>query len=284
LNRACLAKDLVCDSTVVKTGGYLDPFTSLINHDCNANTWIIFERNELRVRALRDIPAGMELTNNYNVPQRNNHELHKKTLSKKWNIECNCAIGEKVPVGLTGELKSTVTKFELRPLNIKKSIEEQQEVKQAIEDMIKARVGYGTKPMETLHRHALWDQIDNGNITQALQTCLKIYYLILPALSPKPALHHRISAFILLVCLLDIDITPPQARLPQKVTDLLPNILFHLRAKLLSDTTKCFGEDSMIARFEKATFEIRLAISGPFVHALGSHVPLDESQVEREKL
>jgi hypothetical protein len=292
LNGACRAYDPVCDSTFVESGGYIDPFTSLINHDCNANTWVIFERNELRVRALRDIPAGTELTNDYNVPTLSDDDLHKKTLAKKWNIECNCAIDEKGPVGLTGELKSTVTKFKLSPLNKNKSLQEQQEVEQAIEDMIKAGFGYGTKPMEILQKHAMWDQIDNFNFTQALQTCLKIYYLILPAMSPKPVLHHRIPAFVLLVYLLDIDVidlvTPPQVasvmkRLPQKVSDLLPDILVHLRAKLLSDTTKCFGEDSMTARFEKEIFEDRLAMSGPSVPALGNYVPLGESRVERDR-
>jgi hypothetical protein len=69
---------------------------------------MIFEGNELRVRAIRDIPIGTELTND--------HESHKKTLPTNWNIGYNCALGEKGPVGPTGELLTTVIQLELKPL------------------------------------------------------------------------------------------------------------------------------------------------------------------------
>jgi hypothetical protein len=46
----------------------------------------------------------------------------------------------------------------------------------------------------------------NTNNTEALQTCLKIYYLILPATHPKPTLHHRMITFFVLVSLLDVNL------------------------------------------------------------------------------
>jgi hypothetical protein len=70
--------------------------------------------------------------------------------------------------------------------------------------------------------------------------------------------------------------------LPQTVTDLLPDILFHLMAKLVSDISKCFGEDSMTAGL-KMIFEDRLAKPDLFVPALGNYVPLGESQVEKDR-
>jgi len=158
--------------------------------------------------------------------------------------------------------------------------------------MKKAGFGYGTRPMEVLHKHVMVGQLANTNTAEALQTCLKIYYLILPATYPKPSLYHRMITFFVLVSLLDIkleDVTRinPDMKamkpLLQKVMDLLPDIRFHLRAKLVSDTSKCFGEDSMVARLEKAGFEDRVAKSDLFVPGLGSYVSLGEIQVEKDR-
>jgi hypothetical protein len=194
-----------------------------------------------------------------------------------------------VPVGPTGELKTRVTRFETHYLKMI-STQDQSKVEPAIEDMKKAGFGYGTRPMEVLHKHIVRGQIYNTNTAKALKICLKIYYLILPAECPKPPLHHRITIFFVLVSLLDIKLESvarinPAVRtlkpLPQKVMDLLPDILFHLKAKLVSDTAKCFGEDSVAARFEKTIFEDLLAKLGLFVPAVGIYVPLRESKVER---
>jgi hypothetical protein len=262
-------------------------------HDCNANTWTVFERNELRVRALRDIPADTELTEQYNVPKLGDDELHKTTLSAKWNIQCNCnAPGGKGPIGPTGELKARVTKLESDTLDMD-SIHEQRKVERAIEDMKKAGFGYSTRSMETLHGLAAKGQLCNTNTAEALKICLKIYYLILPAGNPKPVLQRRITVFFAIVSLLHhnkLDDEPesnPGVKalqpLPQKVMDLLTNILFHLKAKLVSDTTKCFGEDSMASRLEKASFEVIFTSLRLFVPTLRNYVPLRESQEERDK-
>jgi hypothetical protein len=69
----------------------------------------------------------------------------------------------------------------------------------------------------------------------------------------------------------------------QTVTDLLPDIHFRLRAKLVSDISKCFDEDSMAARLEEMIFEDRLAKPDIFVPALGNYVPLGVSQVEKDR-
>jgi hypothetical protein len=50
---------------VFEAGVTLEPFTSTIAHSCDPNSWIVFEGNKLRVRALRNIKPCEELTVSY---------------------------------------------------------------------------------------------------------------------------------------------------------------------------------------------------------------------------
>lgn len=46
----------------------LDPLASIMNHDCEPNPFVIYERNELRVRSQRPIASGEEITIAYVSP------------------------------------------------------------------------------------------------------------------------------------------------------------------------------------------------------------------------
>jgi hypothetical protein len=49
----------------IGVGYFLDAFISILRHSCNPNCVVIFERSRLRIRAIRDITAGEELTLHY---------------------------------------------------------------------------------------------------------------------------------------------------------------------------------------------------------------------------
>jgi SET and MYND domain-containing protein len=71
-------------------GRCLDVVGSLMNHSCDANAFVYHEGNELRVRSLKPIRAGEEITQNYGdddedvLPRRNR-------LQEKYFFLCECA-------------------------------------------------------------------------------------------------------------------------------------------------------------------------------------------------
>ncbi|KAF3767117.1 SET domain-containing protein [Cryphonectria parasitica EP155] len=74
----------------IQYGSFLDLVVSMINHSCDANAHVFFEGRELRCRALRDIPAGSEITVNYYPTPRLDVLLRRSTLKQYMFITCNC--------------------------------------------------------------------------------------------------------------------------------------------------------------------------------------------------
>ncbi|KUI68447.1 Histone-lysine N-methyltransferase SMYD3 [Cytospora mali] len=70
-------------------GTCLDLVVSLINHCCDENAHIFFEGRELRCRALKDIPAGSEITVCYQDDQQDVLQ-RRRTLKEQFCITCNC--------------------------------------------------------------------------------------------------------------------------------------------------------------------------------------------------
>ncbi|KAJ4387121.1 hypothetical protein N0V93_007709 [Gnomoniopsis smithogilvyi] len=73
-------------------GTFLDLLVSTINHSCDANTNTFFEGRELRCRAIKDIPAGTEITLNYYPTPRFDVLLRRSILDQHMYIKCNCQL------------------------------------------------------------------------------------------------------------------------------------------------------------------------------------------------
>jgi len=70
-------------------GCSLDVVVAMMNHDCHPNAFVFFEGNQVRVRALRAIPAGGEIFVSYMDP-RLGVLRRRADLLKTQFIDCHC--------------------------------------------------------------------------------------------------------------------------------------------------------------------------------------------------
>lgn len=70
-------------------GTSLDIVASLINHSCDPNTFIVFEGNLLRLRSLREICAGEEITQCYTDVDMD-VLTRRKMLKAEYFFDCHC--------------------------------------------------------------------------------------------------------------------------------------------------------------------------------------------------
>lgn len=84
--------------TVTQYGTFLDLVVSTINHCCDPNAHTFFEGRELRCRALKDIPAGTEITLHYYPDPRFDALLRRSVLDKYMYIKCNCESNFALPL------------------------------------------------------------------------------------------------------------------------------------------------------------------------------------------
>ena len=255
-------------STIVSGAVYLDPFISLIYHSCDPNTWVVFESNHLRVRALKDVAAGTEMSlsllRSLSIIDMTRSDLeNRKALLSQINVECECTLCQQGHLGPTGELFARVSKYEEPFHNV--GINQLLDVERAIADMKAAGFGFEARPMRSLYQHALTNQTLQLKTSEALKSCLALYYHIELSQTPPTPLHERIDTLFILTSLLDSKLHDANAHiqalepLPPRVCATRLDVLFHLKAKVVSDTAKCLGKDSKAAKFEKYIFEDLLA-------------------------
>lgn len=68
-------------------GTTLDLVGSLVNHSCDPNTFVFFEQSQLRVRSLRPINAGEEITQTY-VDSKPGVMMRQKILKSDYFFTC----------------------------------------------------------------------------------------------------------------------------------------------------------------------------------------------------
>jgi SET domain len=66
-----------------------DPTIALLNHSCNPNAAIVFDRNVASVRSIRDISAGEQVTISY-VDNTHKRAIRRKELREKYFFDCRC--------------------------------------------------------------------------------------------------------------------------------------------------------------------------------------------------
>ncbi|KAK4445990.1 hypothetical protein QBC34DRAFT_305746 [Podospora aff. communis PSN243] len=70
-------------------GAAFDLLTAVINHSCEPNAFVFFEGNELKVRSLREIAPGEEITISY-VDKNIDVAARRKLLQHEHFFECRC--------------------------------------------------------------------------------------------------------------------------------------------------------------------------------------------------
>jgi hypothetical protein len=78
-------------------GSCLEPFAALINHSCDPNSAFFFEGPELRIRSMKTIKTGDEITISYTNPTES-FDFRQKQLSN-YHFICKCKKCEKEGLG-----------------------------------------------------------------------------------------------------------------------------------------------------------------------------------------
>lgn len=81
----------VADPLHPNIGRTLDLIGSLMNHSCDPNTFAFFEGRQLRVRSLKPIQAGDEITVSH-VDAREGFTMRHDVLWFKYFIDCKCEL------------------------------------------------------------------------------------------------------------------------------------------------------------------------------------------------
>ena len=86
-------------------GAALDLVTATINHSCDPNAFVFFEGNQLRVRSLKRIPAGGEITVCY-VDPTIDVAMRQELLKRDHFFDCCCSRCKAETKEYTGLLKT----------------------------------------------------------------------------------------------------------------------------------------------------------------------------------
>lgn len=70
-------------------GVFLHPLASSINHDCDANASYFCDSQSFRIRSIKDIPKGGEITVSY-IPIREDYITRQIKTRKGYGFQCKC--------------------------------------------------------------------------------------------------------------------------------------------------------------------------------------------------
>ncbi|KUJ21562.1 SET domain-containing protein [Mollisia scopiformis] len=267
--------------SVISGGIILDPLAAMMNHSCSANTRWYSNGKELRIRARMDIKIGDELTICYDPTE--DYTLRRSHL-KDYGINCDCPICHFGDTGPTGPFRRKM--LHLAHSNLKRKTLDMEDLEIAIEDMRQHQMGYGIYPMRDIHQQAYLAYFSKGKTSECLKLALKIYYQVEPVIKPPIYEDYRLCTLYTIISLLN---PPPPGttnldELPLVVLMLIPNIFLYLRDKLARDTEKCYGADSIVAKFERNFF---VQASDPLKEDMSGSLkysPLDKSVEGRKEL
>src|SRR5579871_4331706 len=70
-------------------GMTFDPTLALLNHSCNPNAAIVFDRNIACLRSIRDIKSGEQITISY-IDNTYKRATRRRQLREQYFFECHC--------------------------------------------------------------------------------------------------------------------------------------------------------------------------------------------------
>jgi hypothetical protein len=162
-------------------GEFIEPFTAaVLGHSCNANTWIFFEGNELRVRSTMDIAAGTVLTVSFLQRYFDYIKERKEILLQNFNVDCDCPLCQKGNALPPEPFRTMID-------NLKRDIPEKslpsriREIELTVAFTKDNEYGYETPGMGSLYGEAMYCYLENHDLLRSLKSCLVLCYLVLPA-------------------------------------------------------------------------------------------------------
>lgn len=237
--------------SVVPGGIVLEPLAAMMNHSCSANARWYSNGKELRIRARTDVKAGDELTICYDPTE--DYTLRRSHL-RNFDIDCTCPICQNGDTGPAGPFRRNI--FKLSHPRPELKIPKLTGLANAIEAMKQGEYGYGIYPMRDLHQQTYLTHFRRGETAECLKVALKIYYVIEPTIVPPIYEDYRLCTLYTVVSLLNPSTagTTDLEELPFTLKEIIPIIFIHLRSKIAMDTERCYGADSIVARFERQFF------------------------------
>jgi SET domain len=246
-------------------GLVLDPFKALINHSCDPNARFISEGLELHVRALKNIPAGAELTVSYTLEYYNSdYQEQQRYLSVHRSFRCTCSICKLGQLGPTGQLRARIQKFidpHIEPARITLSYTNPRQRQDYVRNfateqkaLLAATIASGATP-EAYPFPALYLKgfecavLQANSPPEALKACLQIYFYHQPLQIEQLDVDARLGILSNIIVLMQM----VYQRLSSEGSTF-ESFVGHLRAKLASDTEKWYGSDSKVARYERGYF------------------------------
>lgn len=216
--------------------GYcIDPFVSVVQHSCTGNTSLIFEGNELRIRALRSIAKDEEILIPW-LEFSKDVSTRAKRLLADWNLTCNCEACLKGTEDTNMRLRQLkVTCLRLVQLDYKESFLHLPEIEQAVRDMQSTGLDSGSHTMRhLLHRaiHGYISQNKGDKLINVLKSYLRIYYVVERNASPPTRRLERLTTLHVLCsfwhCRTPEDLaTQGLSSYPDRVRVLLTNVYPH---------------------------------------------------------
>jgi len=288
-------------------GHTLDTFTALLNHSCDPNARLISEGAELRVRALKDISAGEELTISYgpdisDYSNPSDYEGRQRYLRANYGFDCTCRVCKLGQLGLTGQLQQRINEA-LAPnpgilaSQIKTPLQRQdfldkytKELNACIAALEADGFPAGVYPTLALSRRKVACIIlrlggTKRTIPEIFKTLLHIYFYLEPLQIEPIDVYDRLAMLNNINILLNqviLGFFPLEGLSSEPRT--FEQLICHLQAKYLVDIEKCYGKDSWVGVFEKQLFLSLMADRKRKMAARGikwDYVALKDSADER---
>jgi tetratricopeptide (TPR) repeat protein len=263
--------------TFMKSGKFIDPFVALINHSCEENAYCVLEGNQLRVRAARDIACGQEILFSY-LGHDGDYDDRQNKLIQSWGIICSCAFCMKGKRGYSKAIKAKIGDLDDKKNKCKVVTPERalQYLERTIRIMEKSKNNIIGSPLIHYAYQRLVDvHYRLGDYEKALKAALKIRYIIEPAQEPTLLPYNRLGSLFNIILLMQ---SPIQAK---AVLDVSNSVLVHLRVMYVKNVIKCFGSDSMVAKYESGALS-RFAMEHAKKNGGKKYVPLATNEGEKE--
>lgn len=186
-----------------------------------------------------DISPNQELTFTY-IGHRGEYGKRRDQLETNWGIRCTCDLCNK---GNTSPISNALRKT-LRKLDLKnfRSDKPTAEFEQGISRMLQEGRRYRDYPMWALHQQPAARYFSKGDVGPALQTLLKIRYLVEPYQAPNIHPKDRLSTLFNIITLMTLpfrDTTGLKLKLqPKQIIGLNEHLLFHLKYQYMEEIGK----------------------------------------------
>ncbi|CZS95537.1 uncharacterized protein RAG0_05136 [Rhynchosporium agropyri] len=250
---------------LISPGYFVDPLLSLTQHSCDPNSHAIIQHGTIYVQALRDIPAGGEVTVSY-VSGHESFDFVTRTraLHDFWNIRCACNVckfGALVPANEHPEFHNMVQHSSVHTIDMPiKDHDLDRKVEEWLERLSRLGCGAGKIQLPVFRR--LWylrmgKFYDQKDYQQTLAGCLALYIW----LERKDTHGERIDSLYIICDMLELrscirrTALEGWSQIPADVRREFPRLYFCMRTHYNVLLFRYFGRSAPITQREAVSWE-----------------------------